>query len=203
MGGYALMITGLTGRSCSGKDAAAAFFIQKGFEVIDVDRLGHEALVANRDRLVSAFGEGILAEDGAVSRRALGNIVFSNSELLEKLNSISHPWMCNRVEELVEGKDLCFINCALLEKMNLVRLCDEILYFWAPLEERVKRAIQRDGITEESFLRREANQKEIGSTLFECGRRVITILNDGDKNYLYRQLEFYYDTLLGRGYAHG
>ena len=192
MGGYALMITGLTGRSCSGKDAAAAFFIQKGFEVIDVDRLGHEALAANHDRLVETFGEGILAEDGTVSRRALGN-----------MNSISHPWMCNRVEELVEGKALCFINCALLEKMNLVRLCDEILYFWAPLEERVKRAIQRDGITEEAFLRREANQKEIGSTLFECGRRVITILNNGDKNYLYRQLEFYYDTLLGRGYAHG
>ena len=83
------------------------------------------------------------------------------------------------------------------------RLCDEILFFHAPLEVRMKRAAMRDGLDEKAFLDRDRSQREIGSTLFECGRRVVTILNDSDLEHLYRQLDFYYATLIGRGYVHG
>ena len=179
------MVIGLTGKSCAGKDEGARFLSSKGIDVIDVDRLGHEALAVNRDRLVSAFGDGILDEHGNVNRKRLGSIVFSSHEKLEILNSISHPWMKEKVAVFIKDKAVCAVNCALLEKMDLVHLCDEILYFYAPLEIRMHRAEKRDGIDKEAFLRRNESQNEIGTTLFESGKKVITILNDSDKEYLY------------------
>lgn len=197
------MVIGLTGKSCAGKDEGARFLSSKGIAVIDVDRLGHEALAVNRDRLVAAFGEGILDADGNVNRRVLGSIVFSSHEKLEILNGISHPWMKEKVVSFIKDKAVCAVNCALLEKMDLVNLCDEILYFYAPLDIRIQRAEKRDGIGREAFLRRNESQNEIGTSLFESGKKVITILNDSDKEYLYRQLASYYDTLLSRGYIYG
>ena len=85
------MIIGLTGKSCSGKDYVSHMFGDE-FLVIDEDHLGHIALDVNKDKLVDAFGEDIL-RDGKVDRKKLGPIVFSDKEKLEKLNSISHPWM--------------------------------------------------------------------------------------------------------------
>lgn len=197
------MVIGLTGKSCAGKDEGARRLEMRGIPSIDVDALGHKALEANIDRLKEAFGTGILAPDGSVDRKKLGPLVFSDPHKLATLNSISHPWMKSQVELFVRDKKICTVNAALLEEMDLVSLCDEILYFWAPLEARLERGIWRDGLTREGFLMRDSNQKMIGSSLFECGVRVITILNDSGIEQLYRQLDFYCDTLSARGYVYG
>ena len=78
------MIIGLTGKSCAGKDEVASILSSFGYYVIDEDKLGHEALRANRDSLISEFGEGILS-DGEVDRKKLGSIVFSDPMKLKKL----------------------------------------------------------------------------------------------------------------------
>ena len=51
MGRYALMVIGVVGKSCSGKDEAVKFLVNAGFFEINVDKLGHEALVKNKERL--------------------------------------------------------------------------------------------------------------------------------------------------------
>lgn len=198
------MVIGITGRSCAGKDRGARFLEEHGVPVVDVDKLGHEALAANIDKIRSAFGEEVIAPDGTVDRKKLGGIVFSDHGKLEELNSISHPWMVERVKDFIVGKKVCAINAALLEKMGLLPLCDEVLFFLAPYEVREKRAVKRDSITPEAFRRRDESQKEIGSTLFSSGRRVVTILNGeegGDS--LCRQLTFYCGTLHSRGFTNG
>lgn len=196
------MVVGVVGKSCSGKDEAVKFLVNEGFYEINVDKLGHEALMYKVDELVSSFGSTIL-KDGEVDRKVLGPIVFSDPEKLKILNSITHPWMCEETERLTKENENCVINAALLESMGLVRLCDEVLYVFAPLEIRLERALKRDGITEENFLNRNKNQKEIGLSLLESGKRVITIINDQDKEYLYRQLTLYCDRLKSRGYING
>ena len=196
------MVVGVVGKSCSGKDEAVKFLVNEGFYEINVDKLGHEALKQKVDELVSSFGSTIL-KDGEVDRKILGPIVFSDPEKLKILNSITHPWMCEETERLTKEHKNCVINAALLESMGLVRLCDEVLYVFAPLEMRLERALKRDGITEENFLARNRNQKDIGLSLLESGKWVITIINDQDKEYLYRQLSLYCDRLKSRGYING
>lgn len=193
------MVIGVTGRSCSGKDVVVKVLEERGIPSVNVDHLGHIALDQNKDKLVEAFGEGIIME-GKVDRKILGPIVFSDPAKLAVLNGISHPWMVSEVEKFVHSHKLCTINAALLESMDLVRFCNDILYVYAPYELRKTRAMSRDGLTEEAFERRNENQQQIGSTLFECGKRVITIINDKDMAYLYRQINCYCDILIGRGY---
>lgn len=194
------MIIGLTGKSCAGKDAVAALLDKKRFEVIDVDKLGHDALAMNKDKLVVAFGDGIIAQDGSVDRKVLGPLVFSNPDKLEALNSITHPWMhdeaIRRAEEAErEGKD-AVINAALLESMGFIESCDRIILVVAGYETRLKRALQRDsGMTEEKFRDRTMAQKDVGLSLFGSGRPVFTIINDEGFDSLSRQVMFLCDRL--------
>ena len=194
------MIIGLTGKSCSGKDYVARLFGEE-FVVIDEDNLGHVALDNNREKLVAAFGDSIIT-DGKVDRKKLGPIVFSDKEKLEKLNSISHPWMmaetlrlCREAES--EGK-IAVINAAILEKMGFVPYCNEVVLVSSPYSERLKRAVMRDKITPEAFEKREENQKDIGSTLSNGGVKVTNIINDGDKESLSRQVKEYCDSILSK-----
>ena len=176
------MVIGLTGKSCAGKDLFASLLPSERFFIIDVDKLGHEALAMNRDALVKAFGDRILKDDGSVDRKILGPIVFSDSDKLAILNSITHPWMKE-------------INAALLESMGFVPHCDIVVLVIAPYEKRLERALQRDGMTPEAFRARSDAQKEIGESLFSCGRRMVTILNDGDEDNLRQQALFFASSL--------
>ena len=194
------MIIGLTGKSCSGKDYVAHLFGEE-FVVIDEDKLGHVALDNNREKLVAAFGDSIIT-DGRVDRKKLGPIVFSDKEKLEKLNSISHPWMvaetlrlCREAES--EGK-IAVINAAILEKMGFVPYCNEVVLVSSPYSERLKRAVMRDKITPEAFEKRDENQKDIGSTLSKEAVKVTNIINDSDKESLSRQVKEYCDSILGK-----
>lgn len=194
------MIIGLTGKSCSGKDYVSHLFGEE-FVVIDEDKLGHVALDNNREKLVAAFGDSIIT-DGRVDRKKLGPMVFSDKEKLEKLNSISHPWMvaetlslCREAER--KGK-IAVINAAILEKMGFVPYCNEVVLVSSPYSERLKRAVMRDKITPEAFEKREENQKDIGSTLSNGGVKVTNIINDSDKESLSRQVKEYCDSILGK-----
>lgn len=192
------MIIGLTGKSCSGKDYFASLLDKNLFYVIDEDEFGHVALTEEKERLVEAFGDGILT-DGKVDRRKLSPIVFSSPDKLDTLNGIVHPWMVNRTLELCkigedEGK-IAVINAAILEKMGFVQYCDLVVLVLSSYENRLKRALLRDGCTEEMFKKRSDAQQEIGTTLFSSGKRLITIFNDGDKEALEKQVGFFTESM--------
>ena len=193
------MIIGLTGKSCSGKDSFASQMDDKRFQIIDEDKIGHIALENKKEELVSAFGKDILTENGNIDRKKLCPIVFSSPEKLSLLNSIVHPWMvqytlelCKRIEK--EGK-IPVINAAILEEMGFTPYCDQIILVLSSFEHRLNRAMKRDMVSKEAFSRRAESQKDIGSTLFGSGKKIITIFNDGSEEQLSRQVKYYCDTI--------
>ena len=70
-----MIIAGLTGKYCAGKNTVAAMFEKRGFIHIDVDSLGHAALPEIKNEVVSHFGIEILDRD-EIDRKKLGSIVF-------------------------------------------------------------------------------------------------------------------------------
>ena len=196
------MVIGLTGKSCAGKDEVAKILYSFGFVIIDEDKLGHIALKENKQKLVDAFSDIILT-DGEVDRKKLSKLVFSNKENLKKLESISHPWMIEetkRIEKEESKKgNIVVINAAILFRLGLDKISDEIVYVDAPLSLRAERAMLRNGTKKEDFLKREENQEDI-SYIFEtfCGK-IVKVINDKDKESLYRQVKDYCDTILARG----
>ena len=88
------MIIGITGSIGSGKTTMSGIFARQGFLSINADKIGHEML--KRDsaiykKIIKHFGNKILDENKNIDRKKLGNLVFYDSEKLEKLNSITHP----------------------------------------------------------------------------------------------------------------
>jgi dephospho-CoA kinase len=87
-------IIGLTGGIGSGKSTVAAMLAERGAIVIDADRVAHEVYAPGTegfDRVVARFGDGVLGQDGAIDRKALGGVVFGDPEALADLNAIIHP----------------------------------------------------------------------------------------------------------------
>ncbi len=192
------MVIGIVGKTCSGKNVAADYLAEKGFFVIDVDKLGHESLEENHALLVLSFGQDI-ESDGKIDRKKLGPIVFSDPQKLETLNNITHPWMEEQVKKLITEHSNTVINAALLESMGLVKYCDEVILVLASTQVRLERAKQRDNISEEQFLKRNANQTNIGLSLFTNCKKVITIINNSSKENLLHQLDSYFLELKGKG----
>jgi dephospho-CoA kinase len=151
------MVVGVTGNYCSGKDIASGLFRERGYRIIDVDRLGHEALKARKSEIVHAFGTAILL-NGQVDRRKLGDIVFTDQGQKTRLEVIVHPWMVGQVKKEVRGDGPFVINAALLVEMCLHVLCDFVLVVEVDQPTAVRRAVLRDHVSEVEALKRLRSQ---------------------------------------------
>ncbi|REG02004.1 dephospho-CoA kinase [Asanoa ferruginea] len=97
---------GLTGGIGAGKSAAAARFAANGAVVIDSDRLAREVVEPGTPGLaevVAAFGSGVLRDDGALDRPALGRIVFGDAAARKRLEGILHPLIQRRSAALASA----------------------------------------------------------------------------------------------------
>lgn len=202
MGGYALMVIGLTGKSASGKDAVARILSELGFVIVDEDALGHDALIEKKDKIAAEFGPSVL-KDGEIDRKELSRIVFSDVSNLERLEAISHPFMVNRTKEIIEEakkeEKSVVINAAILNRLHLDEISDQVIYVHSPYQMRLERAMRRDNISAESFERRSSAQSDITPYNIKKGVPVVMIMNLSDEKELYRQVHVYYDNIKSRG----
>ena len=142
------MIIGITGYIGVGKTTAANILAKYGFIILDVDKLGHELLKEDeiKNRLIAEFGEKILARDLEVDRKKLGELVFSNTELLQKLNSIIHNKLKIKLNELLikekSEKNNIIVDVALLTELEVNELCDKIILVKSDLENVYKRMVK-------------------------------------------------------------
>lgn len=98
-------VIGITGTIAAGKSTVSRYFRDAyGIPIIDADAVGHEVLseCPVKQELTKAFGSDILdADQGQVDRRKLGAIVFADAKALTRLNAITHPVICIRIEEAI------------------------------------------------------------------------------------------------------
>ncbi|MGN1098531.1 MAG: dephospho-CoA kinase [Clostridia bacterium] len=146
------MIIGLTGLTGAGKSTAAEILRNKGFHIIDGDKVGHRVTAGADvlDKIKAAFGGGVINPDGSLNRRALGKIVFSDSGSLALLNSITHPAIKSEVlREAEEHKDeTVVVDGAVLKECGITENCAAVIRITAPEEVRLKRIMERDGLSE-------------------------------------------------------
>ena len=156
------MLIGLTGLTGAGKSLAAGLLKSRGFYIIDGDKVGHRVTARPEilEKIKTAFGDGVINPDGSLDRRALGNIVFSDPEKLQLLNAITHPAI--RAEALREaaeqGETPVVIDGAVIKECGLSEHCAVVLRITAPEEVRMRRIMERDGLTEEQAQKRIAAQ---------------------------------------------
>ncbi len=190
-----MIVIGVTGKYCAGKSTVSEILGEHGYVQIDVDRLGHESLQSERDRVVKAFGAQIRAPDGSIDRKALGRVVFADTAKLRKLESIIHPVMVERTAERVKqiretsmSAPGVVINAAILFRMKLDALCDLVIYVHAPLLSTWRRARERDGASILQVIRRLRAQVDVEPQHSRSDADIHRVENDGNREKLRARL---------------
>lgn len=159
-------MVGLIGGIGSGKSETARIMASLGALVIDSDRLGHEVL--HEPDVIKAlrgwWGDDVIGVDGAIDRKALGRLVFSDPERLVKLEGLVHPRIEKRRAEIMDrnaGDDAVrffVLDAPKLIEAGLQRLCDAIVFVDADDRTRRERVRAKRGWDEDEWRRREASQ---------------------------------------------
>ena len=190
----------LTGGIASGKSTVAHYLREKGFHVIDADRLGHRVLQCGQPsyhQIVETFGKGILNEDASINRRILGNMVFNNPDQLNQLNRISHPLIRNMILEQMKEfashsrAGLIFLEAAILLESSLVPKLRGVWVVETDPDIAIARLGQRNQFTAE-----EAKARLNAQIDNEARRKWADYLieNNGSLSDLYQQV----DTILAK-----
>ena len=182
---------GLTGGIASGKSTVAARFSARGVPVIDADSLAREVVLPGTDGLSeirTAFGDGVLREDGALDRKALASIVFVDDGRRKRLNAILHPRIAAQTAAraaglAARGAAIACYEAALLVENGLADAFRPLVVVAAPLFLQVQRTVSRDGTTPEEARARIAAQTSLADKI-KAADFVIT--NDADLGTLER-----------------
>ena len=156
------MNIGITGSIACGKSTVSDYLKEKGYTIIDADKLGHVALTSEdvKRRLSETFGANILVNN-EISREVLGKLVFGNDNNLKKLNNIIHPKIKELILKLQEehkNEDLVFLDIALLYESNFVDLVEKVVVVYVDDDVQLERLMARNSLSKEEALKRIESQ---------------------------------------------
>ena len=156
------MNIGITGSIACGKSTVSDYLIDKGYTIIDADKLGHVALTSDdvKRKLAEKFSDEIL-ENNEISREKLGKLVFGNDDNLKILNSIIHPKIKELILKLQEehkDEDLVFLDIALLYEANFVDLVEKVAVVYVDEDVQLERLMTRNSLSKEEAVKRIESQ---------------------------------------------
>jgi dephospho-CoA kinase len=155
---------GLSGGIGAGKSTVSSTLSDLGGVVVDGDVISREVVEPGTEglaKLVEAFGEQILSDDGSLNRPALAAIAFNDEEKRKTLNGIVHPLVGQRRSELIAsaGEDAVVVeDIPLLVESGMAPMFPLVVIVNADEDLRVKRLIEHRGFTEEDARARIAAQ---------------------------------------------
>ncbi len=174
-------LIGLTGNIAVGKSLVRGILAQLGAFTIDADQVAHQVIrrgAATYDDIIAAFGTGILADDGEISRAALGKIVFADPARLQQLEGITHPAIRQRIAQLIQEADapVVVIEAIKLLEGELKNAVDAVWVVDASMPSQLKRLTLQRGLTAAEAQRRIALQNSQAEKLRQAD---VIIHNDG------------------------
>jgi len=174
-------VIGILGGIGAGKSTVAAMFAECGCAVIDADRIGHDVLKDDDviDMLRTRWGDAIIAPDGSVNRKALGEIVFADPRQLDELNRITHPRIRRVMEQLIrdwrndDRVEAIVVDAAVLLEAKWDDLCTHLVWVDSPDDRRFERVNSCRGWNRESWASREKSQICLDSKRARCEYKLV------------------------------
>ena len=164
-------IIGILGGIGSGKSTVAAEFAKLGCRIIDADNIARELLgrEAVREKIVGLFGESILDSADKINRKKLAEIAFADVDKLSSLNSILHPLVLARAEQLIEQYKrqpqvkAIVLDMPLLAEVGWHKRCDRLIFVDCKPQLRTARMKKKAGFDENQLKIRENSQISLDS----------------------------------------
>lgn len=141
----------IVGNIASGKSEVEKIIEKEGYVVFDTDLITHDILLDN-PTVAKSFVDYDVFEYGRLSREKLGKLVFNNSELKHKLESIVHPLILEELEQIFKSysDERCvFVSVPLLFEVGWEKLFDKIIFVKTDDAIRLGRLMKNRGYSKE------------------------------------------------------
>ena len=171
---HAVVITGSIG---SGKSAVCELLAERGFEIIDADKISHCVLDRCAAQVAEIFGAQYVVQKDvqvanlnpqaefnfrsdeeissapcvSVDRKKLGELVFKNPAELAKLEALLHPKITAEIlsqAQALEAKGkLYFVDIPLFFEGKRYEFFDKVAVVYAPKDTLIARVMKRNGLS--------------------------------------------------------
>ena len=153
-----MLRVGLTGGIGSGKSTVADIFSVLGIPVFNADLVTRQLMEDDeilRTSIKKEFGEEAYINN-TLNRKYLASIVFNDAFQLEKLNAITHPAVIDAAQKWMQQQTTAYVikEAALMFESASAAGVDLIIGVYAPQHIRIKRVMDRDGVTRQDVLAR-------------------------------------------------
>ena len=165
----------ITGGIGSGKSYVCRLFEQQGISIYDCDSVAKRLMRTSaqlRQQLCQLIGPDTYDADGRLDKGVVARFLLQSEVNAQAIDAIVHP----AVAADFTASDYQWMECAILFESGFERLVDRVIVVTAPQELRLKRVMQRDGITREKALEwmgRQWPQEQV------VARSDFQIVNDG------------------------
>lgn len=196
-----MKIIGVTGGVGSGK-TELLHYIEKNYRcrILLADEASHEVMQKGGriyEPLVALLGSSVLDSSGEINRKEMAARIFSQEELLGRVNALIHPAVREYILEAVaeerekaaagaeDAVDYFFLEAALLIECGYRSVVDEMWYIYCDLAVRRERLKKSRGYSDgkiDSILSSQLTEAE-----FRSGSDVV-IDNSGNLEDAYRQI---------------
>ena len=191
-----MKVYGITGGAGTGKSEVIKMLQQNfGGCVIMSDEVARELMQKGNisyQLIGEYFGRDILMDDGEIDRKKLADHVFNNKEALEKLNSMTHPYVKDEIRKLIaeaEASGECrfvALESAILLECGYEDICDEFWYVYTKPEIRRQRMKETRNYSDEKVDSVMRNQQPDEVFFEQCS---FVIKNNTTLSDVYAQLK--------------
>jgi dephospho-CoA kinase len=146
----------LTGGIATGKSHVLALLRRSGVPCLDADDLAHGVMAAGTEAseaIAERFGQTVIDAHGAVDRRLLAPIVFTDARARQDLERIVHPAVYRAITaglhafEIVDAPALAVVDIPLLYETGRAADFDQVVVTVCDPERQRQRLLAR-GLTE-------------------------------------------------------
>ena len=166
-------VIGLTGGMGCGKSLVSRMLAERGMIIVDADQITR---MVHQDptichQLVTAFGAEVVddpdCDHPVVNRKTLGQMAFSSAYHLKKLNEIMQPALLTAVKQIIGAESgQIVLDAALLFESGWNQLVDKTVVVLSPMDLRVRRIHERDGLSpEQIYARMDAQMRDTDRVL--------------------------------------
>lgn len=186
-------IIGLTGGIASGKSTVTSYLREKGYAVIDADRVVHDLQAQGGElyqALVEHFGTEILLDTGDLNRPALAERIFSSQNEIAWSNQVQGEMirkaLARERDRLAETEDLFFMDIPLLIEQGYLDWFDKVWLVYVTEHTQLERLMERNALTEDQVRDRLAAQMSL-----EEKKALVDLVidNNSKRDHLYQQID--------------
>ena len=186
-------IIGLTGGIASGKSTVTSYLREKGYAVIDADRVVHDLQAQGGElyqALVEHFGTEILLDTGDLNRHALAERIFSSQNEIAWSNQVQGEMirkaLARERDRQAATEDIFFMDIPLLIEQGYLDWFDQVWLVYVTEDTQLERLMERNALTEGQARDRLAAQMSL-----EEKKALVDLVidNNSKRDHLYQQID--------------